>query len=87
MGREQKIYFRSRSIFRAGKRSTCGKSKRKRAKKRICRVRRKEVEQMFEVSRYLTYELCDVGLNISPHIVFVGSWWSDSISKFLIGSL
>ena len=26
---------------------------------------------MFEISRYLSQELCDVGLNISPHIVSV----------------
>ena len=31
-----------------------------------------EFEHMFEISRYLSQELSDVGLNISPHIASVG---------------
>ena len=33
---------------------------------------------MFEISRYLSQELCDVGLNISPHKVFVALFSASS---------
>ena len=37
-----------------------------------------KVEQMFEVSRYLSQELSDVGLNISPHRVSVALFSASS---------